>query len=185
MCRSNGSNELLEFVNAISGSDRLRIVGMLAARPTRAEGIASELKISIRDEFNHLDHLEQVGVIRRTDRPYALNPKGLDRIAKRQFEGGRDQWVPAPELDKKTRTVLATYLAADGSIRQIPLQAAKLRVLLNFLVDSFTPGTDYTEKEVNTLLQRFNEDTAGLRRDLVDAGLLERAGDGSRYWRNL
>jgi hypothetical protein len=41
----------------------------------------------------------------------------------------------------------------------------------------------YTEKEVNMILARFHEDTPGLRRDLVDAGLLARERDGSRYWR--
>ena len=46
-------------------------------------------------------------------------------------------------------------------------------------------GTEqsYTEKEVNLILARFHEDTSGLRRNLVDAGLLARERDGSRYWR--
>jgi hypothetical protein len=39
------------------------------------------------------------------------------------------------------------------------------------------------EKEINTILRRFNEDTAGLRRDLVDAKMLGRESDGSRDWR--
>jgi hypothetical protein len=42
---------------------------------------------------------------------------------------------------------------------------------------------NYTEKEVNTILRRFHLDTAGLRRDLVDANMLARESDGSRYWR--
>ncbi len=37
--------------------------------------------------------------------------------------------------------------------------------------------------EVNDILKHFNEDIAGLRRDLVDARLLGRERDGSRYWR--
>jgi hypothetical protein len=36
---------------------------------------------------------------------------------------------------------------------------------------------------VNQILRRFHEDTSGLRRDLVDANLLARISDGSRYWR--
>ena len=47
----------------------------------------------------------------------------------------------------------------------------------------FEDDTDYTEKEVNTILRRFHIDTAALRRYLVDHGLMARERDGSRYWR--
>jgi hypothetical protein len=43
----------------------------------------------------------------------------------------------------------------------------------------------YTEKEVNLILKRFNADVSGLRRDLVDAGMLKRERDGSKYWREV
>jgi hypothetical protein len=56
-------------------------------------------------------------------------------------------------------------------------------VVLNYLVQAFALSTNYTEKEVNQILRRFHEDTAGLRRDLVDAKMLSRESDGSRYWR--
>jgi hypothetical protein len=58
-----------------------------------------------------------------------------------------------------------------------------LRVILNYLINAFEVGRVYTEKEINAILKRFNEDVSGLRRDLVDAGLLARERDGSRYWR--
>jgi hypothetical protein len=58
-------------------------------------------------------------------------------------------------------------------------------VLLDYLIQAFTPGVDYTEKEVNLIIRRFNVDVAGLRRDLIDAGLLQRERDGSRYWRPM
>ena len=79
--------------------------------------------------------------------------------------------------------MLKAHLNADGSIKQVPLQPAKLRVILGYLIPFFEFDTNYTEKEVNTILRRFNEDTAGLRRDLVDTGLLDRESNGSRYWR--
>jgi hypothetical protein len=41
----------------------------------------------------------------------------------------------------------------------------------------------YTEKQVNAIIARFHEDVAGLRRDLIDRGMLARERDGSRYWR--
>jgi hypothetical protein len=44
-------------------------------------------------------------------------------------------------------------------------------------------GVIYTEKEVNQIIRRYNEDVAGLRRDLIDRGMLQRKSDGSQYWR--
>lgn len=63
------------------------------------------------------------------------------------------------------------------------MQSTKLHVILNYLIQAFAPATNYTEKEVNQILRRFHEDTAGLGRDLVDAKMLARISDGSRYWR--
>jgi hypothetical protein len=87
------------------------------------------------------------------------------------------------DLDKDRRRVLAGYLNPDGTIKQIPYQPAKLQIILDYLLNAFTVGANYTEKEVNLILAHFNPDTSGLRRDLVDAGMLERKRDGSRYWR--
>ena len=112
-----------------------------------------------------------------------LDDNALESLSRTQFAGKRATYLPAPDLDPKTRKVLAAHLNADGTIRQLPFQSSKLRMILNYLVSAFTPGVDYTEKEVNTILRRFHEDTAGLRRDLVEAGLLARESDGSRYWR--
>jgi hypothetical protein len=77
-------------------------------------------------------------------------------------------------------------LNADGTIRQVPnsrTQAAKFRIVLEYLLAAFEPGVFYTEKEVNSILRRFHEDVSGLRRDLIDTKLLARERDGSKYWR--
>jgi hypothetical protein len=183
--------EILPFVKALADADRLRIVGLLAQRPASVKQVADELHLPVRDAFNHLAFLEHVCVVRvqtgGKESIYELDADGLEALSRRQFASQpRETYVPAPELDPRSRKVLAAYLSADGSIRQIPIQEpAKLRIILDYLVEAFTPGVDYTEKEVNTIIRRFNVDVAGLRRDLIDAGLLERVRDGSRYWRPL
>ena len=179
----NKTPDMLDFVKAMSDADRLRIIGVLAVHQATTKQIASELNLSFRDAFNHMSHLEFVGMVRKADDVYALDSKALELLSKKHFSGERETYTPAPGLDDKARKVLAAHLNPDGTIKQIPLQAAKLRVILNYLIAAFTPGVNYTEKEVNAILKRFNEDTAGLRRDLVDAGLLARESNGSRYWR--
>lgn len=183
------SEQIIPLVKALTNADRLRVIGLLCQRPATLRQVADELHLSTREAANHLAFLEHVAVIRKQpgtegqDAPYELDSASLEQIAKSQL-GGESRERYAPDLDEKSRQVLRTCLNADGTIREIPIrQPDKLRVLLNYLVQAFTPGVDYTEKEVNLIIRRFNIDVAGLRRDLIDAGLLQRERDGSRYWR--
>jgi len=175
--------EMLDFVKAMSDADRLRIIGVLTNGPARIAEVAEQLKIPFRDAVNHLAFLEFVGAVTKVDDTFRLNESGLEALSKLQLAGRREIFTPAADLDAKSRKVLVTYLYAYGRIRQIPQQPSKLRVILDYLVTAFTPGQDYTELEVNAILHHFHEDIAGLRRDLIDSGLMARESDGSRYWR--
>jgi excisionase family DNA binding protein len=68
-----------------------------------------------------------------------------------------------------------------GRLKQIPARRGKRDVVLRILVQSFERKREYTEAEVNEILGAFHEDFCTLRRELVMARLLARA--GGRYWR--
>jgi hypothetical protein len=177
------AHEILDFVKAMADADRLRIIGVLAKRRANKSEIAGRLNLPLRDVVDHLAFLEHVGVISLRDNLYELNPEKVEGLARNQLQVEKEKYVPAPDLDEKSRKVLVSCLNPDGTIKNLPSQPAKLKVILDYLVQAFTPGTNYTEKEVNTIIRRFHVDISGLRRDLVDAGLLARERDGSRYWR--
>jgi hypothetical protein len=177
------SHQLLDFVKAMADVDRLRIVGILAQENAGQTEIAGHLNMPLRDAVNHLAFLEKVGIVTLSDKLYKLNTDALENLARAQLREKKPEYFPAPGLDEKSRKVLATCLNPDGTIKQLPPQPGKLKVILEYLIQAFTPGVDYAEKEVNTIIRRFHVDVAGLRRDLVDAGLLDRERDGSRYWR--
>jgi hypothetical protein len=179
----NEQPEILSFVKAMASADRLRIIGVLVrGRATQAE-IAEQLHLPIRDVFDNLAFLTHVGVIHETEGVYDLDEKAVETLARGQFEGKRPTYEIKEEKPEDARKVLKNYLNADGTLKQIPPQGNKLLIILNFIVDAFAFDTNYTEKEVNTILRRFHLDTAALRRYLVDNGLMAREGDGSRYWR--
>jgi ArsR family transcriptional regulator len=175
-------NEMLDYVKAMSDPNRLRIIGLLSQKSATRVEVARQLKLSPKDSLTHLGFLEFIGVITQTDGVFTLNDDKLAMLAKEKLAEARPAYVPAEHWDEKSKKVLKAHLNADGSIKQIPAQP-KLEVILHYLVDFFEYDKNYTEKEVNIILRRFNEDTAGLRRDLVDARLLARESDGSRYWR--
>jgi len=176
-------NELLDFVKAMADVDRLRIIGVLARQPANRSEIAEHLNMPLREAVDHLSFLEHVGIVTLDDEQYRLDADRLEALARSQLREEKPEYIPAPDLDEKSRKVLASCLNPDGTIDKLPPQPAKLRAILDYLVQAFTPGVDYTEKEVNTIIRRFHLDVSGLRRDLVDAGLLARERDGSRYWR--
>jgi hypothetical protein len=172
--------ELLAFVKALASADRLRIIGVLVRGKATRSDIAEQLHLPISDAFNHLAFLVHVGLVTETDGLYDLNEKAVESFARGQFEGKRPDYEDKPE---DVRKVLKGFLNADGTLKQIPAPGSKRLIVLNFIVDAFAFDTDYTEKEVNTILRRFHVDTAALRRYLVDDGLMAREGDGTRYWR--
>lgn len=84
-------------------------------------------------------------------------------------------------------TELKNYLDEQGRIKEFPSKRnrARLRVLvLQYLAAKFSPGTIYTEKEVNLLLNQYHTfgDPAMLRRELFENGFLDRKRNGSAYW---
>jgi len=175
--------EMLAFVKAMSDSDRLRVIGLLSRGSATLAQIAENLHVPAGDAFDHVSYLVQAGVVREADGEYQLVGEAVDALARKQFSGQKEAYVPAPDLDPKSRKALVAYLNPDGTIRQVPSQPDKLMVILRYLVASFTPGANYTEKEVNTIIRRFNVDVSGLRRDLIDNRLMARESNGSRYWR--
>jgi hypothetical protein len=176
-------DEMLDFVKALAEADRLRIIGLLTQRSARLSEIVEILGFHPADTQHHLDKLLQAGVVRLTDGVYELDTAALEIRLQRQFKGSRPSFSPEPDLGKNASRVLAAHLNPDGRIKTVPLQAAKLQVILDYLLDAFTVGANYTEKEVNMILARFHPDTAGLRRDLIRAGMLERVSNGTRYWK--
>ncbi len=182
----NDKEAMLDFVKALAHADRLKIVGMLAQKSAPLAVITEGLSLPTREVFNHLAFLEFVGVVKKNGDLFELDTKKLETLAKGQFEGEHPQFDPGKEMEPERRKVLVTFLRPDGSIRQIPnsiTQPAKFHIILDYVVAAFDPEAVYTEKEVNTIIRRFHEDVSGLRRDLVDAGLLKRERDGSKYWR--
>ena len=175
--------EMLHFVKALADADRLRMIGLLAQEPRRFSEISEQTGLHPADARRALDQLQHNGLVVLIDGVYHLDDKKPETLTRRQLEGERSSYAPEPDLEESRRRVLAAHFKPDGKLKQIPLQPAKRQIILDFLINAFTTGANYTEKEVNLILSRFHPDTAALRRYLVDAGMLARARDGSRYWR--
>ncbi len=87
--------------------------------------------------------------------------------------------ISAEEEDK----VLKAHMTEEGAIKVFPSKEKKKIVLLRKISEHFKVGTQYSEKEVNRILERIYEDHVLLRRYLIEYGFLDRTRNGSIYIR--
>ena len=182
------NDDMLAVLKALAEPNRLRIVGLLANKPYSVEDLARELRLGMSTVSHHLSRLARANLVGARAQGYysiySLRPEVLSTVAKDLLHRERTASpFVATVGDRFEKQVLSTFTSVDGRIIGFPAQEKKYLVLLRYVVREFQPGTKYTEKKVNQILGRFNEDTARLRRSLVDFGLMSREGGGGKYWR--
>ena len=188
MTSSPHAVNLVEFFKVLGQPNRLRIVGLLSQRAYTVEQLAAALGVSASTVSHHLARLTRAGLVTSRSESYynlySLQTGALSGMAKEllaQAQPARP--ASEQELSDFDRKVLATFTTSDGRIKAFPMQERKFRVLLRYVLPSFSHGVRYTEKRVNEILSRYSEDTARLRRWLVDFGYMAREGGGGKYWR--
>ncbi|UOE94616.1 DUF2087 domain-containing protein [Alkalihalobacillus sp. LMS39] len=79
--------------------------------------------------------------------------------------------------------ILSSYLDQEGKVKQFPSKEKRKIVILKYvLAHHFEPNKQYTEKEVNAIIQSVYDDFATMRRYFIEYGFLDRSKDGSAYW---
>lgn len=179
---------LLMFFKALSDANRLKIIGLLAQGEHSVGELAEMLGIGISTTSNHLSMLAHVGLVSaRTEGHYyyySLKTEVLQAMAEKMLKSENlPKLSSSVDVDAYTRKVLDTFLDKAGRITAFPAQQKKFVVILSHVVKSFEIGKRYPEKEVNEILLHFSDDTASLRREMVEYHLMEREGGGGAYWR--
>jgi hypothetical protein len=151
------------------------------------EELAAASGLSAGTVVHHLKRLEAAGLVASTPRrpyvEYALRVDRLQGVSKqlagleRADEAGNELAGPDGEaLPAYDAKVLRVFLR-DGRLVSIPAQERKREAILRYLMaHCFGEDRPYQEREVNERLGKYHEDVAALRRYLVGAGLMTRAG---------
>ena len=180
--------ELLEFFKALADEKRLKIIGLLAQQPYTVEQLAAILQLSVSTTSHHLQYLSHAGLVTVKVEGhyynYTLQLSVLQDMAQRLLKEENLPKLSADlDLESYDRKVLETFIDSQGRMRSFPSQLKKYMVILKYINQAFDPEVRYTEKQVNEILSRFNEDTAQLRRDLVDYHFMARETGGNAYWK--
>lgn len=73
------------------------------------------------------------------------------------------------------------FFNPDGTLISIPAKLSKRLPVLIRIAAEFSEGTKYAEKEVNEIISRFHEDTAAIRRYMIENQIMDRD-TTSTYW---
>jgi len=188
MNESEAIPELLDFFRALADENRLKIVGLLAQKPSSVTELAQKLELSISTTSNHLSMLAYTGLVKAQPDGhyfiYSLQTETLKNMARHLLqEENLPKLSEGQSEDAYERKVLNTFLDREGRIKAFPAQDKKFQVLLRHVLKSFEPGRKYSEQEVNEIMLRFNDDTASLRRGMIEYKYMAREGGGGAYWR--
>lgn len=182
------SEELVTFFKALADSNRLKIVGLLAEKSYSVEELAELLQLKPSTVSHHLSRLSEAGLVKSRSESYyniyQLDQFVLEEKARTMFSQGELSSVAAEvDADAYDKKVIRDYTRKDGSLKTLPSQRKKLEAILRYVVKAFDEKKHYSERQVNEILKRYYDDTATLRRELVDFGLMQREGGGGEYWR--
>lgn len=79
---------------------------------------------------------------------------------------------------------ISPFLDEEGRVTALPQKQVKRTAVLEYLAQKFELDRNYTEKEINEICLAWHtfDDYFLVRRSLIEAKLLRREPDGSRYW---
>jgi len=168
-----------EVVGLLADGDRLRCVAALILGAVTVGEVATAAGVDVRRAGRALSRLVDGGLVEVDGHGYRVLEEELRASARAAATA-----TPVADEHGDAPPAVARVLRAfvrEGRLRSIPAVRSKRLVLLDWLAQDFEPGRRYPEREVNAVLRRRHDDTASLRRALVDEGFMDRA--GGRYWR--
>jgi hypothetical protein len=175
---------LLSFFKVMGNADRVKISAVLLDHPATLRDLVAKFGLKEPTLLEHLAALRSLNLVTATIQDqqtiYAFDHKALYAL-NREMLSRENQPTAVDTLENNDdRKILQNFFEGDRLVI-IPEGRKKFHVLLNWLITQFEEGVHYTEKQVNEIIMRYNEDYATLRRGLIDAQLMER--DHGVYWR--
>gem|GEM_PF-1096871 len=176
----NGIEPLISLANALFDIDRLRIAAALIDKPASRMELAQITGLSHRELLRQLGLLQYFGLV-RVEEPAPRHPDPYTRfeLNEEAFRSARQAMSKyrgrKPRPTDKRELTLETFMPG-GKLNAFPHKHDQIVVILDEVVKKFDIEKQYTEKQVNVILEDVNEDYCTLRRMLVDYRYLSRAG---------
>ncbi len=170
------------LVGLLAEDDRRAVVAALVLGAADLDQVVHMTGLGLREAADALGRLIDAGLVEEPAQPArpATLQLSADAFATAARTAAGETTTPRPDADDPDARTLGRFFVG-GRLVRIPAQRSKRRVVLDRLAQEFEPGQLHSEWKVNVVLKRWHDDTASLRRHLVDEGFLDRR-DGF-YWR--
>lgn len=203
--------EVLGPLTALADDARLRLLELLAAQgEMRGQDLVAQMEVSQPNVSRHLKQLVGAGLVEErragdANKLYRLKAGGVrslfDKLDQLLSEENAKTSMAQQAAKVQRDAALATFspdlrpfVDAQGRVTNFSTKPKEQKPVLLYLLSKFAPGRRYTEREVTELItawlvpakSRLGShviDHVTLRRALVDEMGLQRAKDGSVYWR--
>ncbi len=185
--------ERLQNIFKVLGNEsRLRILQLLLEKSYCGEELARMMNLTSATISHHMKKLDETGIIFSKKEQYYTNYYVNEDILSNILQADifysqtrRDDERAREAVDryvKYQQKIIKDFFDQQGNLRSIPSQRKKRKVILQKIAESFEPGRQYSEMEVNLILAGFHEDFCTLRREMVGYQLMRRK-DG--YYRRV
>lgn len=166
-----------ELFKALGHPVRLLIVNLVKIKPRHGEELAAILQLTPATISHHLARLTDAGLLEAQKdqyyQTYSLVGEFLSKPLADLVHLPQPALFSGVEQDAYKEKIYRTFFK-HGRLVQIPAQLKKSVVVLEKIAESFEPGRQYTEMEVNHILLDFNDDVASLRRGMIEHHLMTR-----------
>jgi hypothetical protein len=163
------------LVRVLAEPVRMKVFAAFVLGAENTAQAAQFAGVSAREAAAAVHRLAEAGVVESAGERIVARTEVFAQIA-------RQAAPPKPAddhgyTDPKIANVVGTFVR-DGHLVGLPAQRGRRVVVLEHLAQSFEPGVDYPEKDVNAVLAGLAEggavDHVTLRRYLIDEQLLRR-----------
>jgi biotin operon repressor len=164
-------NRLVNFHKTLGDPTRIRILSLLAKGPLHGQAIAGKLGLKAPTITHHMTKLRDTGIV------YSSRDKNtiyyyIDENKLRSYSEALPNMIYESDNEKeenslKTQAVVNNFIAADGTLKNIPSQRKKKIIILKHLINGLERGKKYPENEINEYIKRFHPDFATIRREFI------------------
>ncbi len=176
---------LLQFFKVLGNDSRLKILGLLANGERSVGELADFLDVREPTVSHHLAMMKELGLVKvraeGNTRIYWLNNKLLETMSKDILSQNNLATLVDDRAGNAWEQKALKTFVKDGRITQIPSRHKKRLVILNWLVEKFEMGKQYSEAELSEALKAYHPDYAALRRYFIEEKLMAR--EKGIYWR--
>lgn len=176
----------IEIMKSLADTSRLQVLNSLMDKPQYVEELAHRLNLAVSTVSFHLKKLEKAGLVNKVKEQYYIIyhvNKSIFNLSLRELTSFEniDKYIQDERINKYRNKVLKTFIR-KGKLIKLPVQHKKKLIILNEFLMKFEAGKNYSEKEVDNIINQVFNDHCTIRRLLIEEGMMKRK--NQIYWLN-